>query len=254
MRLTSPIAGWILWILTVASLGWRPTLVLAQTIKDLGVAQGAQIGHTMDKVPWFNNPDVKAEIKLNENQFNDLTDAYTNYWTRYTRGLGELKPDISEEARRARQIELYDEFQQDFTKSIDDIITDPDSRQRYEQLYRQYQGYGALRNPTLQSELNLTAAQREKLHQYDLEWQRKIGKIREDFTRNRRVAMRELKHARHQIHEQIFATLTPEQQATWKAMTGPRFEFPAQVYLPEPPVPGIKGEGNPTAPAVTPKQ
>lgn len=252
MRSISHLTGMVALTLGAGMFGWQPA-VSAQTIKDLGSAGGAEIPSLRDKIPWFNNPDVKAEIKLDTNQYKDLTDAYTNYWTRYTRGLGEIKPDISEEARRARQLELYDEFQQDFTKSIDDIIVDPDSRQRYEQLYRQYQGYSALRNPALQSELQLSAAQREKLHQYDQEWQRKIGKIREDFGRDRRAAMRELRHARHQIHDQIFATLSPEQQATWKAMTGPRFDFPHQVYIPEPPVPGIKGEGNPTAPPVTPK-
>jgi hypothetical protein len=225
----------------------------AQTIRDLGSAEGAEIFHLSEKVPWFNNPDVKAEIKLNTNQYNDLTGAYTNYWTRFTRGMGEIKPDAPEEVRRAKQLELYDEFQQDFTQSIDRIVTDPDSRQRYEQLYRQYQGYRALRDPRVQSELNLTAEQREKLHEYDQAWNRRIDRIREDFTRNRRYAMRELKHARHRIHDQIFATLTPEQQDVWKAMTGPRFDFPSQVYIPEPPVPGIKGEGNPTAPPVTPK-
>lgn len=250
LRLTSHVAGWIVFALG-AAVGGQP--VLAQTIKDLGTAGGETIPHLSEKTPWFNNPDVKAEIKLDTNRYKDLTDAYTNYWTRYTRGLGELKPDVSEEERRARQIELYDEFQQDFTKSIDDIIVDPDSRKRYEQLYRQYQGYGALRNPTVQSELNLSALQREKLEQYDHEWQQKIGKIREDFAKDRRVAMRALRHARHHIHDQIFATLSPEQQATWKAMTGPRFDFPAQVYIPEPPAPAIKGEENPTAPPVAPK-
>lgn len=217
-----------------------PVSVQAQTIQQSGTAVGGEVPHLIEQVPWFNNPDVRNQIKINDDQYNRLYADYNRYWKLYNTNRSKLDTELAEEEREEREYDLYRQFQQNLSQSLDRILTDRVSRRRYDELYNQYLGYRAFHNPRVQRQLDLTSEQLHELRVLDLEWQKELTTIRAHFEINRPVAMRQLKHARRQMHDRILELLTPEQQEKWAALTGERYEFPAQVYVPPPPQPGIK--------------
>lgn len=213
----------------------------AQGIKG-GVATGAEMPRLIDQVPWFNNPDVRNQLKMNNDQYQSLTKDYDTYWHKYTTGRTKLDDELDDIARRRRESELHEEFQQSLTRSLDRVITDRVARRRYDELYNQYQGYRIFHDPRYRKQLELTSEQLSELDLLDREWNVELDRIRRGFEVNRPVAMRDLKHARRQMRERIQETLTPTQNELYAQMTGQVYEFPAEVYVPTPPKPRVEVE------------
>jgi PAS domain-containing protein len=212
----------------------------AQTIKETGTAIGGEILRPIEQVPWFNNPDVRNQIKLNNDQYNSLTKDYDTYWHKYTTGRTKLDDELDDIARRRRERELHQEFQESLSRSLDRVITDRVARRRYDELYNQYQGYQVFHNPRFRKQLELTSEQLGELELLDREWNVELERIRRNFEINRPVAMRELKHARRQMKERIQETLTPEQNELYAQLTGQTYEFPPEIYIPTPPKPRVE--------------
>jgi PAS domain-containing protein len=212
----------------------------AQTIKETGTAIGGEILRPIEQVPWFNNPDVRNQIKLNNDQYNSLTKDYDTYWHKYTTGRTKLDDELDDIARRRRERELHQEFQESLSRSLDRVITDRVARRRYDELYNQYQGYQVFHNPRFRKQLELTSEQLGELELLDREWNVELDRIRRNFEINRPVAMRELKHARRQMKERIQETLTPEQNELYAQLTGQTYEFPPEIYIPTPPKPRVE--------------
>ena len=216
-----------------------PSLLSAQNIKTQGAASGAEVPKLRDQLPWFNDPDVRAQIKMSNDQYKRLSGDYVRFRTRYDRALAEIEAERDEAARRARVLSALDEYDRDLTKSLDSVLTDRISRRRYDQLYRQYQGYSALHTPSIQKQLALTAQQKAKIAEYEEDWDAEYVVIRQEFEKDRPAAMRHLKHARRDIEARIIALLTPEQTRLWSELTGDRYEFSTQAWLPPVPSPGL---------------
>lgn len=214
----------------------------AQTIKQSGTAIGGEIPRAIERVPWFNNPDVRNEIKLNNDQYQALTQEFDTYWHKYTTARTKLDDELDDIVRRRREAELHREFQESLSQSLDRVITDRVARRRYDELYNQYQGYRAFHDPRVRKQLELTSEQLAELDLLDREWNVELDRIRRNFEINRPVAMRELKHARRQMRERILDTLTPEQNQLYAQLTGEPYEFPPAVYVPTPPKPRVEVE------------
>lgn len=213
------------------------TLVLsetasAQNILNSGAASGAEVPRLRRQLPWFKDPDLLAHVKLSKRQYSQLETDYNRLWRRYDAALRALDADLAEDARRAKEAQIEKEFDDAFTRALDTVITDSKTRKRYEQLYRQYQGYSVFRNSELREQLNLSSQQLEQLMILDKEWQEENAQIRAEFSKDRPAAMRKLKHARHRMEDSIESTLSPEQLVVWNELTGETYEFSPQVYFP----------------------
>jgi hypothetical protein len=215
-----------------------------------GAASGAHVEPLRRQIPWFKDPDLLAHVHVNKRQYSRLEADYNRLWTRYDAALRALDAELAEDARRARIAEIEREFDDSFTRSLDSVITDERDRRRYEQLYRQYQGYGIFRDSALREQLNLSSDQLEQLLRYDRAWNEEVAEIRAAFAKDRPSAMRKLKHARHRMEKQIASTLSPEQQVVWKELIGEPYEFSPSVYFPPQPEP-IPQRTVPAPPAPT---
>ncbi len=202
-----------------------------------GAANGAEVESLRRQIPWFKDPDLLAHVNVNKRQYSRLEADYNRSWNRYDAALRALDAELVEDARRARIAEIEKEFDDSFTRSLDSVITSERDRKRYEQLYRQYQGYGVFRDSALREQLNLSSAQLEQLLRYDRAWNEEAAEIREAFSKDRPSAMRKLKHARHRMEDQIASTLSQEQLAVWKDLIGEPYEFSPSVYFPPRPEP-----------------
>lgn len=171
-----------------------------------GSASG-NIGQT----PFFNNPAVRSELKMNDTQFNSLNRAYQNAYGTYNQSVNGLGNNLTPDQRAQRIEQLENGFNDSFNNTVDSTLTDAQSRMRYDQLYRQYQGLNAFNNMAVQSQLNLTPQQRTQIRALSTQWRDQQGA---NGTPNY-----------SQYSEQLNAILTPQQQQTWSQLTGSRFNF-----------------------------
>ena len=74
-----------------------------------------------------------------------------------TQGIKSFGKDVTEEQRSLKMGELRQGFNKNFSTATNEVFTDAQQRQRYNQLYLQYQGYEAFSDPMVQEKLNLTA-------------------------------------------------------------------------------------------------
>jgi len=181
--------------------------------------------------PWFSNQEIRQQLKLTEQQYNQLNSAYANAWKTYQQGLQGLGNNLSNEQRMQQMSQLYQGFNKSFSPVINDALTDAQQRERFNQLYLQYQGYGAFSDPTIQEKLKLTPAQREKLTQYGQEWRQQMGSIGQNYQTNPENATKQYNDLRKQTFEQINGVLTPEQQTQWRQMMGEPYSFQPTIFF-----------------------
>jgi hypothetical protein len=142
--------------------------------------------------------------------------------------LGTLTPD-----QRTQQMQqLNQSFYKNFATPTNDIITNPQMRTRFNQLYNQYRGYDAFQDPAIQSKLNLTDAQRQKLSQYQSDWQRSMNNLSATYRTDPQAATRQFNDMRKQQTEQLNNLLNDQQRQTWSQMTGEPFNVQPSIYFP----------------------
>ena len=127
--------------------------------------------------------------------------------------------------------ELQQGFSKGFSTTTNEVFTDPQQRQRYNQLYLQYQGYNAFSDPAVQEKLNLTAEQRQKLGQNGQEWHKQMSELGRTYETDREGTTKKYIELRTQSGERISTILTPEQTKSWQQMTGETYQFPPNVYF-----------------------
>lgn len=204
-----------------------------QQAQGTNVGVNAQIGaySSIDQTPWFSNPTIRQQLQLNDDQFNQLNNAYTQSWNRYNQGVTGLDKSLAENERLQRQQELSGSFNKDFSTSIDGLLTDKAARQRYNQMDWQYRGYGAFNDPFVQTQLNLNDEQRQKFNKYHNEWNQQLNSWQRDFANDRDGVNSRFGNARKEWQNRIDSTLTPDQRTMWKDMMGKPVDFPADVYF-----------------------
>jgi len=188
-------------------------------------AQGS-IGQT----PWFSDQGIRQQFKWNDDTYNRMNTAYQKAYGTYQQEYNRLG-NLSGQERQQRMSELQNNFWKNFSSSTGDIITDPQQRQRYNQLYLQYRGYGAFEDPMIAQKLNLTDEQRQKLRQFGNEWNTQMGTLGQSYQTDREGASKRFQQMQSQTGERINSVLTPEQQRTWREMTGESYQFQPNVYF-----------------------
>jgi hypothetical protein len=215
----------------IASPGWAQVTRAPGGGK--GAATGAQgqanAGQTMfyngfSSNPWFSNMALRQQLNLNNNQFNQLNQAYSKAWNGYQnslRNMGNLPPDQFNNQTQ----QYWNAFNNAMTQAAQNTLT-AQQYQRFRQLYYQYQGYGAFSNPAVQQELRLTAPQQQQFNKYAQDFNQNLNGM---FNNN--AGTQELNNAymnlRNQMNGNINSTLTPQQQRQWQQMLGAPHNFTA---------------------------
>jgi len=192
-----------------------------------GTAQGtgqAQFNYGgISQQPWFSNQGVRKQLGINEDQYNRLNKTWGQNWTKYNTEMGRLS-DVPENQRYDRLNQSYQTFNKGFTTSANEVLT-PEQQKRYNQLYLQYQGYNAFNDPTVQQKLNLTEDQKEKLRKHSTEMYTQQGEINSAARTDRQGASKRFDTLRQRDREWTNSFLTPQQQQSWRQMTGEPYEF-----------------------------
>lgn len=191
------------------------------------------VSGTFARSPWFTDPAVRQELKLSDAQFDRLNESYTTSWQQYSDNLNKLGKDLNDEQRMERIRKLNDSFLDDYSRSVDSVVTDPAARQRYNQLHWQYRGYGAFNDAYVQKQLNLTPEQRAKVRQAERDWDRQMDQWSRRYADNQDEILRQFNRSRPEFQEGLKSFLTVRQQNTWRDMTGQPYEFPAEIYFPK---------------------
>jgi len=195
-----------------------------------GQATGQQSGFTpggISQNPWFSDPSIRQSLKLSDEQFNRLNRAYGEQYQRYSTGLKGLGQNANDQQRS----QLSSQFNQGFNQATNDVFTDQNQRNRWNQMYLQYQGYGAFDDPMVRQKLNLTDQQLQQLRQYGQEWNQQMGTLSNDFRTNPQQAGQRFNQMRQQMGTRINEVLNPEQERAWREMTGEPFNFSAGAYF-----------------------
>jgi len=196
---------------------------------------GQQQGNwsSINQTPWFANQGIRQQLNLSGDQLNQLNKAYGQAYGSYQKGLNELGGSkLSTTDRMQRQQELENNFYKNFSSNLDNVITDPEARQRFNQMSWQYRGYGAFNDPMVQQKLNLTPEQRQKLNEYYTDWTTHMNDLSGTFAKDSTAGGRQYEQMRKQYDERVNSVLNQQQQQAWRQMTGERYNFQPNVYFP----------------------
>jgi hypothetical protein len=179
----------------------------------------------------INSPEIRQQFKLTDQQYIQLNKSYGDSYSRYQQGVKSFGKDLTEEQRNQKMGELRQGFNKSFSPATNEVFTDAPQRQRYNQLYLQYQGYNAFSDPMVQEKLNLTAEQRLQLGQYGQEWHTQMNGLGRTYQTDRDGTTTKYHGMRKQYGERIRTVLTPEQQKSWQLMTGESYNFQPGTYF-----------------------
>jgi len=138
---------------------------------------------------------------------------------------------LSNDQRWQMMMEHNQKFNKAFSPTLNETITDPKQRERFQQLQYQYQGLGAFSDPTIQERLKLTPEQRQKLNQYGQEWYNQMGELGQGYQSNPEAAGKRFNEMWKQSTERLNTVLTPEQQRTWSQIIGEPYNFQPSVFF-----------------------
>jgi hypothetical protein len=175
--------------------------------------QGMSFGG-INQTPWFADKSVREHFKFTNDQFNALNKAYRDAWSRYNTNLGQLGANLTEAQRTQKMRELHASFHQNLNGSVDRLITDPQQRQRYNQLHLQYQGFSAFNDPTIQETLKLTDDQRLKLTQFGQEWNQQMTALQKAYQTDPIGATTRYNDILQQNNQRVNSVLNQQQQQT----------------------------------------
>jgi hypothetical protein len=183
--------------------------------------------------PFFADPGVRQQLNLNDTQFNSLNRAYLDSYNRFNQNVTGLNANLTPEQRMARMQQLENQFNTDFSRSADTTFNDPRFRTRFDQLNRQYMFFNAFNDRALQRQLSLTPQQMQQVQQLAAQWRQQLMQL----NSNNGVGVsgidpQEWNQIYTQYWNQLNGVLTPEQQQTWMQLTGQRYTFPSNLYVP----------------------
>jgi hypothetical protein len=187
--------------------------------------------------PFFMDPGARRQLNMNDQQFNQMNQAYQNALQQYNQRLNQLgtNPNLTPQQRAAQMQQLQAQFNQQFGQTVDTTFTDPRVRQRFNQLNRQFQPFAALNDATVTQQLQITPEQQRQLRLLGSRWRQQMQRLRRagssaanDPTRaDQQFAAMQL-----QYQQQMQQVLTPEQWQAWTQMTGEQYNFPQTAFFP----------------------
>jgi len=186
----------------------------------------------INRTPWFNNTPIRRDLNLGDAQLRNLNNVYQQAYTNYQNGLNGISPNQTAAQRQQAMLNLQQQFYTGFTNNSAQYLTDPAQKQRVNQLFWQYRGFGAFSDPFVANQLNLTPAQQSRLGTFQQDWTTQMNKISPLLSTNREQALQQFNGLATQNSNQINSVLTPQQQAAWRQMIGNQYSFTPDVFLP----------------------
>jgi len=158
---------------------------------------------------------VRKELKLSDEQIKKLDELSA----KQREGFEGLR-DASREQRR----EKFAELAKTGREAVNAILTE-EQRTRYRQIGLQVRGLSALGDDEVAQSLSLTDEQKKKVEEIQQASREEMRGLFQGGGGGDRAEMRKkFEEARKAVDEKLGAVLTPEQQAKWKELTGPKFE------------------------------
>jgi hypothetical protein len=200
----------------------------------------------INPTPFFNDAGARQQLNMNNNQFNQLSRAYQNAYTRYSQGVTGLNRNLTEQQRMQQMQQLRARFNQDFDTSLNTTFSDPQVRSRFNQLNWQFMGPSAFNDPRVRQQLNLTPDQRQQLGRLARAWHQQLAGAR-PLDPNNPSSMNDQQWIafRTQYRNQLGTILTPAQQQVYQQLVGQPYDFPVNVYLPPAPTTTVQPGLNP---------
>jgi len=220
-------AGMMLGLVNEASAQVRANV----RVGDANVRVGGAGFRLYGRRPWFANRDVRRQLKIDDDQYATLNKTYVQYWTPYNQAVVSVPADIDEAERQRRIAAAYGKFHQGYYDNTAKVFVDADTRNRYNQLNLQYQGYAAFNDPQVQTRLKLTDEQRQNFNRYYTDWNKQMNTYATEYARDRDGVSRQFGDQWKQSRARINETLTPDQRRTWNEMIGEPHDFSADVYF-----------------------
>jgi hypothetical protein len=211
--------------------------------------------------PWFSDQGVRKELGLTDEQLDKLNETYTESWGRYNSTISGINAntELNDEDRAARIARLQNTFQNNLMTGTEAALNDARQRDRYRQLYRQYQGYNAFQDPSIREKLALSDEQILHIARYGRNWDNALRTTREPIldqaatsgatgangttpgalgagpelsSTRRNPSNHPLIEARRKLYTDINTVLTPEQQQAWGEVVGTPYDFGVDVLAP----------------------
>ncbi len=181
--------------------------------------------------PWFANDGVRRQLKIDDTQYNTLHKTYGQYWTPYNQAIVTVPADLEEAERQRRIAAAYSTFHKNYYDNTAKVFVDADTRNRYNQLNVQYQGYAAFNDPQVQTRLKLTEEQRRDFNRYYTDWNKQMNTYGTEYAKDREAVNKQFGEYWKKSRAHINETLTPEQRRSWNEMTGEAYDFSADAYF-----------------------
>jgi len=142
-----------------------------------------------------------------------------------------LGRNLTDQQRMARLRELEGNFNQQFSASVNNTLTDPRQRARFNQLGFQVRGLAAFDDPLVMQQLNLTPQQRQQITALHTAWNNEMQRVGTEFRTGDTGINGRLNEIRRQYDKRLNAILNEQQRQAWTQLVGEPFEFPADVFF-----------------------
>jgi hypothetical protein len=175
----------------------------------------------MGPLAMLNNPQVQKELKLTNDQVKKVTDLGKEMREKHQGDFAKLQ-DLDRSERRAKMEEMMKTMGEESKKSLTGVLK-PEQEKRLHQIQRQMEGARAFSNPDVESELKLTAEQKEKIKTINDDVRKEMEELFQPG--GPRGNFQKMQTIRKESMENATAVLTEDQKKTWKEMTGEPFHF-----------------------------
>jgi hypothetical protein len=181
--------------------------------------------------PWFGDKAVQLQLRLSSNQIGGINKAYSDNLSTYNNNVKQLEKNLNEQQRAQKLQDFQTSFNQNVSRSVDTFLSDPKQRERYNQLYLQYQGHNAFNDPTLQQRLNLSNEQRQQIAQYGQEWNKQMGVYHQTYQADPQGTTDRFNALNQQTNDRFNSVLNEQQRLIWRQVNGEAYNFPPNVYF-----------------------
>ena len=189
-----------------------------------GVGNGA-----ITQNPWHSG--IQQQLNLTPQQTQQLNQAYAEHYNLYQKQVNALPNNLTPEQRQQRLNAMRQEFYNNYNNATASYFSSPDQRNRYNQVYLQYRGYGAFEDPNVQQKLNLTNAQLQQLNQFEQNWSQQMDVVRAQYKTDPNAARQSFDRLQQQSQQNLSSVLSPSQMTQWRQIIGNPYSFQASQYL-----------------------
>jgi hypothetical protein len=188
--------------------------------------------------PFFMDPGARRELNMNDQQFNQLSQAHQQALLQFNQRAEQLRANQNlTPQQRAAQIQLLQaQFNQQFGQTVDTTFTDPRLRTRFNQLDWQFRPFAAFNDATVNRQLQLSPQQQRDLRQLGTRWREQMQRLRRagrNAASDPQAANEQFAAMQLQFQQQMQQVMTPQQWQAWTQMTGEPFTFPPAAFIPE---------------------